>query len=55
MVSRMNKSLSLKRLASACSVPIDDVPDGGSEHFLTYFLNFMVEKERLKNAKQKTL
>ena len=51
---KMNKSLFGKRLASVCSVPVDDVPDGVSGKFLTHFSDFMKEIEWLKKLKQKS-
>ena len=49
----MHEEKSGKRLANACSVPIDDAPNGVSGKFLTHFLDFMKDVELLKWMKQK--
>ena len=48
-----NRCLFGKRLANACSIPVDDIHDGVSRIFLTYFLEVMKEIEWLKTLKQK--
>ena len=48
-----NKTVFRKRLATVCSVPVDDVPEGVSGIFLTHFPDFMKNMELLKKMNQK--
>ena len=52
-VSSMKSSLFGKRLASVCSVSVDDVPNCVSIIFLAQSQDFMMDVEQFKKQKQK--
>ena len=55
VVPGMNKRLFGKRLANACSAPVDNVPNGFHGIFLTIFPSVMNEMEWLKKGACRSL
>ena len=54
-VQCINKSLFGERLASICSVSVNDVPNSVSEIYLAHFPDFMKEMEWFKKVKTEDL